>query len=73
MKMKFIARSVSIGVALFTSISFRAVCLAQEPSPKKEIQKQEIELKEKRLELEKKEIDLQRRDDYDESARRCAL
>jgi outer membrane protein OmpA-like peptidoglycan-associated protein len=70
MKMKFIASSVSIGVALFTSISFRTVGLAQEPSPKKEIQKQEIELKEKRLELEKKEIDLQQREAALEAAKK---
>jgi outer membrane protein OmpA-like peptidoglycan-associated protein len=68
--MKFPARSVSLGVALFTSISFSAVSLAQESSPKKEIQKQEIELKEKRLELEKKEVDLQQREAALEAAKK---
>lgn len=56
MKMKFIARSVSIGVALFTSISFRAACLAQEPSPKKEI---DLQQREAALEAAKKDLAMQ--------------
>src|SRR6202011_3113262 len=63
-------RRVSFGMAFFASISLSALSLAQETSPKKEIQKKEIELKEKRLELEKKEIDLQRREAALEAAKK---
>jgi outer membrane protein OmpA-like peptidoglycan-associated protein len=63
-------RRASFAVALLISISLNAVLLAEEPTPKKEIQKRELELKEKRLELEKKELDLQRREAALEAAKK---
>lgn len=64
------SHSSSAVIAFVTSISFCAVSLAQEGTPKKAIQKQELELKEKRAELEEKEIELQRREAALEAAKR---
>ena len=64
------SRAISAAIALFVFISFPALCVAQETSPKKELQKEELELKQKRLELEKKELDLQRREAALEAAKK---